>query len=50
MLKKIRSTFLISTSALLLVAAGCKKGTFDINANNPNQPSTVSPNLILSGA
>ncbi len=29
---------------------GCKKGTFDINSVNPNSPSSVSPQFVLSAA
>ena len=42
--------FLISFLLLLLVIAGCKKGTFDINSPNPNVPSSVSPKYTLSAA
>lgn len=35
---------------LLFAAAGCKKGTFDINNVNPNVPSSVSPKFALSAA
>jgi len=42
--------FFISALLLLLVAAGCKKGTFDINNVNPNVPSSVSPKFALSSA
>jgi hypothetical protein len=41
--------FLIALPLVLLVVAGCKKGTFDIN-NNPNVPSNVSPQFTLSAA
>ena len=30
--------------------AGCKKGTFDINSPNPNTPTEVSPQFLLSAA
>src|ERR1700742_1423074 len=42
--------FLISFLLLLVVIAGCKKGTFDINSPNPNVPSAVSPKYTLSAA
>lgn len=35
---------------LALLIASCKKGTFDINNSNPNTPSGVSPQLVLSAA
>jgi len=35
---------------LLLVVAGCKKGTFDINSPNPNVPSQVAPKYLLSSS
>ena len=50
MLNRIKSVFLIGASGLLLVVAGCKKGTFDINDPNPNLPSSVSPKFVLSAA
>jgi hypothetical protein len=50
MLNRIKSVFLVGASALLLVSAGCKKGTFDINSPNPNLPSSVSPKFVLSAA
>src|SRR5882724_3489668 len=42
--------FFISALLLLFAAAGCKKGTFDINSVNPNVPSAVSPKFTLSAA
>jgi hypothetical protein len=50
MLQRIKKYIAISASALLLVTAGCKKGTFDINSPNPNQPSNVSGQFLLSAA
>jgi hypothetical protein len=35
--------------AVTALAAGCKKFTENIN-NNPNQPTTVTPNVLLSAA
>jgi len=32
-----------------LIASGCKKSYFEIN-QNPNQPTTVTPNVVLSSA
>jgi Starch-binding associating with outer membrane len=50
--KRITRTLWLLLCLVLLGAVGCKKGTFDINDNNPNNPtpSAVSPNLILAGA
>lgn len=50
MYNKIKSFFFISSSVLMLITAGCKKGTFDINSPNPNTPSSVSPKFVLSAA
>ncbi|HLZ88976.1 MAG TPA: SusD/RagB family nutrient-binding outer membrane lipoprotein [Puia sp.] len=50
MLKRIRTYITVSASLLLLATAGCKKGTFDINSPNPNTPSSVSPQFLLSSA
>ena len=47
---RIKSFFSISATVLLLMTAGCKKGTFDINSPNPNTPSSVSPKFVLSAA
>jgi len=49
MYNKIKSVFFIP-ALLLLLTAGCKKGTFDINNTNPNVPSSVEPKYILSAA
>jgi hypothetical protein len=35
---------------MLLMVASCKKGTFDINNPNPNVPSSVSSQFLLSSA
>lgn len=51
MYKIIKSYIFQSASALLLLTAvGCKKGTFDINDTNPNVPSTVAPQYVLSSS
>src|SRR5882762_1792034 len=47
MLKKSYN-YLVALPLMLLMAAGCKKGTFDINNTNPNAPSSVSPQISLS--
>ncbi len=51
MIHRIKSFIYISATVLALAsAAGCKKGTFDINSPNPNTPSTVDPKFILAAA
>jgi len=49
MLKKSYN-YLVALPLMLLVVAGCKKGTFDINNVNPNVPLTVSAQFSLSAA
>ena len=49
MLKKSYN-YLVALPLVLLMAAGCKKGTFDINNVNPNLPLTVSSQFTLSAA
>ncbi len=41
---------LLFTSLVLMGAAGCKKGTFEINNTSANAPSTVPPQYSLSSA
>lgn len=48
MRKKIFSPFYISLSLLLAASAGCSKGSLEINSTNPNLPSSVSPQYVLS--
>ncbi len=50
MYNRIKSFLFLSVFLVLLIAAGCKKGTFDINSPNPNVPSVVSPRFVLSAA
>ncbi len=50
MLNRIKSFSYFFTFLVLVLTAGCKKGTFDINDVNPNVPSSVSPKFILSAA
>ncbi|MBS1662200.1 MAG: SusD/RagB family nutrient-binding outer membrane lipoprotein [Bacteroidetes bacterium] len=50
MLKKSYYHALFALVLLVLVGAGCKKGTFDINNTNPNLPLSVSPQFALSAA
>ena len=50
MLKRIKIYLAASSSCLLLIVASCKKGTFDINSPNPNVPSSVSSQFLLSSA
>lgn len=51
MYKRISRSFWLSLCVVLLATAGCKKNTFNINDNNPNNPTpdAVSPNLLLAG-
>jgi hypothetical protein len=50
MLKRLK-IFLCLISLVALVGTwGCKKGTFDINDSNPNQPTVVDPKFLLSAA
>src|SRR5678810_887489 len=39
-----------SVVSLAVVMFSCNKKDFDINSPNPNQPSTVPPNYVLSAA
>jgi len=48
--RKVSTLILIPVLIALTVATGCKKGAFDINNNNPNKPTTVQTNYILSAA
>jgi hypothetical protein len=50
MLKRIKIYLAASSACVLLMVAGCKKGTFDINSPNPNTPSNVSSQFVLSAA
>ncbi len=50
MLKRIKIYLAASSSCVLLMVASCKKGTFDINNPNPNVPSSVSSQFLLSSA
>jgi hypothetical protein len=50
MLKRINIYLTASSACVLLLVAGCKKGTFDINSPNPNTPSNVSSQFLLSSA
>ncbi|HTJ12668.1 MAG TPA: SusD/RagB family nutrient-binding outer membrane lipoprotein [Dinghuibacter sp.] len=50
MLKRTSYSIFCSAALLLGLAAGCKKGTFDINSPNPNNPSSVDPKFVLSAS
>ena len=50
MRKKINSVLLAVVATVALLSVGCKKGTFDINSPNPNQPSSIEPKFVLSAA
>jgi hypothetical protein len=40
----------LTATVIFAGAAGCKKGTFDINNVNPNSPSSVPPQYTLTSA
>lgn len=48
--KKFKPLIIIISAVLFASAISCKKGTFDINSNNPNVPSSVDPKFVLSAA
>jgi hypothetical protein len=52
MYKRISKTLWLPLCVVILGAISCKKNTFNINDNNPNNPTpdAVSPNLLLAGA
>jgi Starch-binding associating with outer membrane len=52
MYKRISRTLWLALCVALLGVVSCKKGTFNINDTNPNNPTpaAVSPQLLLSGA
>ncbi|MEP7258003.1 MAG: SusD/RagB family nutrient-binding outer membrane lipoprotein, partial [Flavitalea sp.] len=50
MRKKINNLLILLLSVGILSVASCRKSDFDINSPNPNQPSEVPPNYVLSAA
>ncbi|MBS1599492.1 MAG: SusD/RagB family nutrient-binding outer membrane lipoprotein [Bacteroidetes bacterium] len=51
MLKNINNRFIvILVATLALFITSCTKKDFDINSPNPNQPSVVTPDFVLSAA
>ncbi|HXD77660.1 MAG TPA: SusD/RagB family nutrient-binding outer membrane lipoprotein [Puia sp.] len=50
MYQRIKLYLAAPALCILVLAAGCKKGTFDINSPNPNRPSQVSSQFLLSAA
>ena len=48
--KKISIFWLAIVVITILSIGSCKKSDFDINSPNPNQPSVVAPNYVLSAA
>jgi hypothetical protein len=50
MRKKIHFYRGIVVAVLVLSLSSCSKKAFDINSPNPNQPSTVTPDFVLSAA
>ncbi|HTK21997.1 MAG TPA: SusD/RagB family nutrient-binding outer membrane lipoprotein [Mucilaginibacter sp.] len=47
-----RKGYIVSLLAVTMLAGtfGCKKGTFEINGDNPNSPTAVPPKYALSAA
>src|SRR4030081_1698390 len=50
MRKNIHLIYIAILSALVVSVSSCSKKNFDINSPNPNQPSVVTPDLILPAA
>jgi hypothetical protein len=50
MYQRIKKYLAVSVMGVIVMAAGCKKGTFDINSPNPNTPSQVGSQFLLSAA
>ncbi len=50
MRKKINIVWLSILMVAIISMGSCKKSDFDINSPNPNQPSSVPPNYVLSAA
>ena len=50
MRKEINIVWLSTLVVTIILISSCKKSDFDINSPNPNQPSSVSPNYVLSAA
>ena len=50
MYKILKIIFFILLTIFLLEMVSCSKADFDINSPNPNQPSVVSPDFVLSAA
>src|ERR1700712_2922874 len=50
MRKKTHLAGLTALCLMIVLASSCSKKDFDINSPNPNQPSVVTPDLILSAS
>jgi hypothetical protein len=50
MCKKIKILKIFILSAAVIFITSCSNKDFDINSPNPNQPSSVPPNYVLSAA
>jgi Starch-binding associating with outer membrane len=50
MRKNIKIICITVLSVIMVSISSCSKKNFDINSPNPNQPSVVTPDLILSAA
>ena len=50
MRKEIQIVCIAVFSFMVVTVSSCSKKDFDINSPNPNQPSVVTPDLILSAS
>jgi hypothetical protein len=50
MRKEIQTVCIAIFSVVVVSVSSCSKKNFDINSPNPNQPSVVTPDLILSAS
>ncbi|HEY2348496.1 MAG TPA: SusD/RagB family nutrient-binding outer membrane lipoprotein [Puia sp.] len=50
MRKEIQIVYLAILSFAMVSVSSCSKKNFDINSPNPNQPSEVTPDLVLSAS
>jgi hypothetical protein len=50
MCKKFKIFKISALLVVLIITGSCSNSLFDINSPNPNQPSSVSPNYVLSAA
>ena len=50
MCKKVNIIWASVIAVTMISVSSCSKRAFDINSPNPNQPSVVSPDYVLSAA